>query len=143
MSHQLLNEQPQVLDAVSSVCVILTEGLSARAVLRLRRMLQELRFHVLTSDSAVMAQRLCHARGASLLLTANTEQGRQLLARLRHKRAEAAGRGGNPACIALVPEREGPEAVLEMLVAGADECLVWPFGAQTLAQRLRLAMQAA
>ncbi len=143
MSSSLLAEKFDILHATSAACAVMTDGMSAGAVLRLRAMLQAARFSVILCDTAKAALAACRREGVTLLVTSGTEQGRRLLAWMRQGDESGVEQGAAVTRIALLAEEEGPEAVLEMLMAGANECLVWPFGEQMLAQRLRMVMQAA
>ncbi len=121
-----------VMDAPLTECLLLAEGLNGRAVLHLRRMLQRLRFHVRVAGSVAAALEMARGRPPVLVLAAG-EAFEALAARLsRHMPADATER----MALVAVAEQGAPEEVLRLMMAGADECLVWPFGQQMLARRL-------
>ena len=121
----------EVLEAPAQECVILAEGLGPRAVMGLKRMLRRLRFNVRVAGSVEDALAMLSRHEPQLLLAAGNEAGQRLFWRARR-----GGDGGQGAvCLALL--RQGrPREVLETLMVGADECLVWPFPDYMLARRL-------
>ena len=138
-NHSLLAGKTELLHPSCAECVIFTEGMSARAVLRLHRMLQALHFRVICCDSAQAALRTCARDDVVLLLAGGTGHGRALMSALRERRRDER----QVACLAVLPRDAGPEEILETLMAGADECLVWPFSATLLARHLQRVLHVA
>jgi len=117
-------------DDAAGKCVILARGMGAKNVLRLRRMLETLRFSVVVVETLEAALAACRGGNAPLLAPAN-DFGFRLMWLLRQ-------RGIDAPRIAVLPEAS-VEGTLQALAAGAHECLAWPFEATLLAQRLRQA----
>ena len=121
-----------VLDVPLTECLLLAEGLNGRVVLRLQQMLQRLRFHVRVAGSVAAALEMARGRPPALVLAAG-QAFEALAVRLsQHMPADVTER----MALMAVAEQGAPEEVLRLMMAGADECLVWPFGQQVLARRL-------
>lgn len=124
---------PAHRDETASKCVILASGLGARNVLRLRRMLETLRFSVTVVETLEAALAACRRHHAPVLAPAN-ETGFRLMWLLRQHDIDVLR-------IAILTEA-GVEGTLQALAAGAHECVTWPFESTLLAQRLRQAQAA-
>ena len=130
---------PPVLDHAADA-VVVARGMGAKTVLALKRQLEALHFRVIVAGSAEAAVAAACGRKVALLLAPAGEEGATLFWRLRRLLAEEE----RPRCLAIAEEEMADAAtVLAMLMAGADDCLVWPFGARLLAQRLQQVLAAA
>ncbi len=124
-----------VLDRAATA-VVLARGMGAKTILALRRRLEALHFRVVVAGTPESALAAC-GKQAVLLLAPAGEEGGALFWRLRRLQAGDV----RPRCIALMEETAADAAlVLDMLAAGADDCLVWPVNDRLLAQRLGLVM---
>ena len=122
---------PKVFGETAATAVILARGIPAKTVLALKRLLEELRFRVVVAGTRDAALRACED-GAALLLAPADDGGAGLFWGLRRACAGSAG----PCGIAVATDEADAALVLDMLAAGADDCLVWPFNGRLLAQRL-------
>ncbi len=133
--------QQAILPALdeAATAVVLARGLGAKTVLAIKRQLEGLNFRVVVAGTQEAALAAC-GREAALLLARADETGAALFWRLRRLH-EGEDR---PLCVAIAEEkRAGTGLVLDMLAAGADDCLVWPFGGRLLAQRVGRALAGA
>ena len=122
----------KVCDMPAGDGLILAEGLKGSVVIRLRDMLARLRFRVRVAGSVADAVHMSRRRSPALVLGAGAslERFMRLAAAGAHDDAARA-----TARVAIL-EQGAPEDVLRLMMAGADECLVWPFSRQMLARRL-------
>lgn len=122
---------PELEEAADAI--LLARGMEAKTVLALKRQLENLHFRVIVAGTVRAALAAACSEKAALLLAPAGDEAAALFWRLQQLHTPSA----RPFCIAIMEEDRAESAlVLDMLTAGADDCLVWPFGTRLLAQRL-------
>ena len=127
--------------------LMLAEGADARMVARAAAMFRDMHVPLMVAGTLDQAVRACAQKKPELVLLPANAQGCRLLWQIRRGQAGAgvAGQGAagqGPAVLALLERAEAGQ-IARMMAQGADECLVWPFGARLLAARVEMLTRAA